>query len=139
MAKILQIPPLRSHKSTSTASELGQKNLPEEEAMFLGSSPSSRLFFLPEALTANLGHRSDCHLNLVAPRAKEPIPPAAARRVDVVGRGCLGVRQDPPAFRLRAHMSMAAKALVGTGSGRVTGRLLGYGAPSRLPVVEVIT
>jgi hypothetical protein len=116
MAKILPIPPLRSHKWTSTPSELDQKNLPKE-ALFLGSSPSSRLFFLPKALTANLGHRSGCHLNLVAPRAKEPIPPAAARRVDVVGRGCFGVRLDPPAFRLRTHMSMAAKALVGSGSG----------------------
>jgi hypothetical protein len=86
------------------------------------------------------------------PRPPLRLPPQPRRpqsqRADPTGggkagrrrrKGCLGVRQDPPAFRLRAHMSMAAKALVGTGSGRVTGRLLGYGAPSRLPVVEVIT
>jgi hypothetical protein len=87
--------------------------------LFLGSSPSPRLFllFLPEALTTNLGHRAGCHLNLVGPRASEPISPAAARRDDVAGRSCLGVRQCPPAFRLRAHMSMVARAMVGGGSG----------------------
>jgi hypothetical protein len=118
VAKIVPFPSLRSHKSTSTASQLGKNNLPEEEALFLGSSPSSRLFllFLPEALTTNLGHRVVCHLNLVGPTAREPISPATARRDNVAGRGCLGVRQCPPAFRLRAHMSMAARAVVGGGS-----------------------
>jgi hypothetical protein len=67
------------------------------------------LLFLPDALATNLGHRAGCRLHLVSPAASEPISPAvAARGDDLAGWGCLGVRHGPPAFRLRAHMSMAA-------------------------------
>lgn len=74
----------------------------------MGSSPSSRplLPFLPDALTANLGHRTGCRIHLIGPTASEPIPAASGDRA--AGWGCLGVRQDPPAFRLRAHMPVAA-------------------------------
>lgn len=75
----------------------------------MDSSPSSRLFFLPDALTTNLGHRAGCRLHFVSLRDSEPISPAAARGDAGDGWGCRGVRHGPPAFRLRAHMSIAAR------------------------------
>jgi len=68
------------------------------------------LLLLPDALTTSLGHRAGCRLHLVSPTASEPISPAAAGGDGVAGWG-LGVKHGPPAFRLRAHMSIAARGL----------------------------
>lgn len=78
---------------------------PEEEALFLGSSASGLLWlFFPDALTANLGHRGP----LLDQAASEPVSPAG-RGAHAAGGLRLGARKGPPAFELRARVSMAQR------------------------------
>lgn len=79
----------------------------------MGSSLPSRLFWLlfPDALTASLGHRAGCRLHLLGPTAAsdgESISEAARGATHVGGGLRLGATKGPPAFKLRARMSMVA-------------------------------
>jgi hypothetical protein len=137
MAKILSIPSPRSHKSTSTASELDQKNLPKEEALFLG---------IWMKLTRKKSGKRSCGRSRVAGQGAEELglrlgrggggSPAWTRRRRVAGLGTQEAGRRPrsggwsPAGARRRSPNWAASASrseLGLRSGRSHVRVSAHG------------